>query len=90
MDRVAAYRILCQVLERWRTASFADLTAKIGTTSVEEISGPASVLYTVETQIYWSDPKCHTIIVRGRIDDQSTFRFSPLEEQISIKDPDKL
>ena len=85
MDRVAAYRILCQELEKWRSASFAHLAIKIGTTFRNDLSGSDGVLYTVEISPHWSNPNHQAILVHGRIDNQSTFRFDPLEEQITIK-----
>jgi hypothetical protein len=87
VDKVAAYRIICQVLEKWRNSDFADLETKAGTSFTEEISGASGVLYSVEVDVRWSNPTHRDLIIHARIDDQNTFQFSPLEEEVSVPNP---
>jgi hypothetical protein len=78
VDKIAAYRIICQVLQKLRNSDFADLETKVSTSFTEEVSGPSGILYTVEVDIRCSNPIHRELIIHARIDDQNTFQFSPL------------
>jgi predicted heme/steroid binding protein len=87
MDKVAAYRILSTALEKHRQLGFERLLSTIGKTSSEEFRELDGTLYTVAVTPSWADSRHKSIVVWGRIDNSSTFHFSPLEERIVVSKP---
>jgi hypothetical protein len=89
MNRQEAYSIVSAALERYRGLSFAELQTRVGTTASEETPSPSGKRYTIDVTVDWSDPQQGALVIRARIDDQSTFRFDPLEEKIRIPHPNR-
>ena len=87
MNRPEAYSILAGILEQHRISGFAALRDRAGTSASEDIVAPSGVCYTVTINVDWSDTDRRALVIRGRIDDQNTFRFDPLEESIKIANP---
>lgn len=89
MNRQEAYSIVSTALERYRRFSFDELQSLVGTAASEETLAPSGNRYTIDITVDWSDPQQKALVVRARIDDQSTFRFAPLEERIRIPHPNR-
>jgi hypothetical protein len=84
MNRHEAYGILATALERHRAMGFAALCSKIGCEEKEDVLGSSGVWYTLQISVDWSDSRRHGVTIRGLIDDQNSFRWSPLEERIAV------
>jgi len=88
MDRTKAYPMVVQILEKYRRLEFTDLVSMIGKTHSEEMFDSAGVRYVADITIFWSDSSHRDLVIHGRIDDHNTFRFSPLEEKVVVRNPD--
>jgi hypothetical protein len=84
MDRPEAYSIISETLERYRALGFHTLSGRVGTKDSEDIVTPSGIRYTVDVSIAWSDSKHQVLVLLGRIDDQNTFRSTPLEERVYV------
>jgi hypothetical protein len=84
MNRPEAYKIISAALERYHALGFQALSQKVGSRDTEDIVAPSGVRYTVDISVAWSDAQHRELVVRGRIDDQNSFRSIPLEEKICV------
>ena len=84
MNRPEAYNIISAALERYRGLGFQALSEKVGIRASEDVLAPSGVRYTMDISVAWSDAQHRELIIRGRIDDQNSFRSSPLEEKICV------
>ena len=83
MNRPTAYSIASKTLEAYRSMGFESLANRIGTRAEEEISADGR-LFRVIAQVDWSSSEKDSIRVRCLVHDNSSFRFDPLEESVTI------
>lgn len=87
MDKDEAREILEEELIQFRELSHADLQQKIGDPYVVQRTGASGVMYTIEVEVFWDDPRnpggCLRVL--GSIDDGGFFAaLSPLSSGFLI------
>jgi hypothetical protein len=84
MDRAEARTLLLEDSAKYRTKSYADLSALVGRPRTYEVKGASGVVYQLELQAFWDDKPNDVLRVRLAIDDGGIRAYMPLSEDFLI------
>ena len=57
MDKIEARKVLAQEMDLLQTKSYSDFQEMVGSPDVFERKGHSGVLYQIEVDVFWDDPR---------------------------------
>jgi hypothetical protein len=85
MDREEALKLLEAQLDGYRSLSYGEAAAKIGSEEVVEVIGPSGATYQIEVQLVWDGKPDGDVRVLGAVDDGGWRAFAPLTADVLIR-----
>ena len=83
MDKVEAYNIIQEELEKYQKHGYEKLKQLINKPKTYEVHGKTKT-YQIEIQVMWDDKTKNTLRVIGAIDDMNWYAFAPISESLLI------
>ncbi|MDR3620865.1 MAG: hypothetical protein P4L85_16050 [Paludisphaera borealis] len=87
MDRIQAYSVLAQELERFRRLPYEELVRRIDSPTTEKTVRDEAGPLVIEVRVEWADAKEGPVRIRAIADGPSWWRLERLEESILVSPP---
>ena len=84
LDRHEAYRVVSELLEQLRALPFAQLEARVGSTTQSRVQTACGVEILVDVAVEWHDRDARRIALYASADSPSQYRMERLEERILV------
>lgn len=86
MNKTEARAVLAAEMEKYRRKTYGDLVALVDEDVNYEVTGPSGVVYQLDIQAFWDDPRKpgENLRIMGAIDDRGPRAYFPMCDSFCV------